>query len=72
MTLIIFSAFLWGATLVLGGLAARRKDGTFGHGLRLALREASFFAPPLDFGNLCTALMAELLPAQTTPLFFSA
>ena len=72
MTLILFSAFLWGATLVLGGLAARRKDGTFGHGVRLALREATFVAPRLVIGVLGAGFVAELLPAETIRTFLGA
>ncbi|AXS40783.1 hypothetical protein [Breoghania sp. L-A4] len=72
MTLLIFTGFLWGSMLTLGVIAARRGDGTFAHGVRLALREATFIAPRLFVGILGAGFVAELLPADTVRAFLGS
>lgn len=64
MTLIVFTALLFGGALWLGVLAARRADGTLERGVRDALREMIFVAPRLIIGVIGAGFTAELLPPE--------
>ncbi len=64
MTLVIFTALLFGAAVWLGVVSARRADGTLEGGARDALREMAFVAPRLIVGVIGAGFTAELLPPE--------
>jgi len=64
MALVIFTVFLWAATMGMGVLAHRKHDGTFIAGFRDAARESLFIAPRICVGIFGSGFIAELLPRE--------
>jgi hypothetical protein len=62
MIALVFTVLLWLGMLAFGVLAWRRRDGTFGAGLRDSLREYRFIIPRLAVGIIGAGFVAALLP----------
>lgn len=65
MALVLFTLFLWTATVAMGALAYRKGDGTFSAGFRDAGRESLHIAPRICIGIFGSGFIAELLPRET-------
>jgi uncharacterized membrane protein YraQ (UPF0718 family) len=64
MNIILASLLLYGAVLMLGRLAWRRRDGSLGRALELALVQAKLVAPRIFFAVLSAGFIAALVPPE--------
>jgi hypothetical protein len=64
MNLVVVSLLLYGAVLILGRLAWRRRDGSLREALSLALAQARMVVPRIFFAVLGAGFIAALVPPE--------
>lgn len=64
MIFLVFTLGLWALVLLAAQRAWARRDGTLGHGIRLALGEFRTLLPRLAVGVIGAGFLARLLPGE--------